>query len=100
MSWANKLLSNKEEKWKEPVKEIFKDIGWLQVFECNTDSKSFRGANKIRSNFWRAVFEIWMDQKPKITYRKIELTDPVFNKSNTVKLGYNENNRSRRKFSL
>ena len=87
LSWANKLLSNEEEKWKEPVKEIFKYIGGLRVFECNTCSQNFSGANKIRSSFWSYVLELWMDRKPKITNRNIALADPVFNNSNITLRG-------------
>ena len=84
LCWANRLLDENEEKWKEPVKKIFQKVGGLKVFECNTCSKSFRGVNKITSNFWKNVLLEWLDRKPACLKRNINLTDPIFNNSNNT----------------
>ena len=79
INWVNALLSPSVESWKYLAKQYFKNLGGLNCFRSNVNSKMFKGLCKISSTFWSKAFACWLDFYSADKNRAIHLNDPIFN---------------------
>ena len=84
LEWAEALMSEGEQEWKEIAMFFFRQLGGKTVFKSKVIAKDFKGISMIGSLFWRDVFVCWLDHANKISNvnNTVYLDDPICNNSN------------------
>ena len=86
LGWAEKLISEIPTIWKDNAQHFFWKVGGVQAFRSKTSSRDFKGADRIKSSFWRSVLLNWLDQAGNKNPQFVNITDPIFN-NDLVKYG-------------
>ena len=84
MKWLFKLCSNKDSTHFKLVNEIFKHVGGIEyILHCNAQKIDFKGISQIKSVYWQAVLNTWIDIKDKTLFYDNHQQEriPIFNNS-------------------
>ena len=76
LSWATKIRSEIDEKWKRIPCQEFSRLGKnLSCFSSNLDSKHFKGLGTVSNLFWKNVLKCWLDNNQEMNLMKSTKTE-------------------------
>ena len=79
INWARKLGGGERENWKAIPLIFYRKVGGIKVFECNTQSKDFKGLKLINNKFWINVLKTWLDLPWEERSAELGMSEPWFN---------------------
>ena len=80
LSWADRLLNDKEMSWKTIPVLVFNRVGGLSVFNSSVSINDFKGAYLIKSSFWKKVLFCWLRLNDTASGDfSVNASDPIFN---------------------
>ena len=87
LRWAEALLSEGHQSWKDLALCFFVHVGGRVVFKSKTTAKQFKGLETVASPFWAAVLTKWLEYAENNSKNTCYLNDPIFNNQDVVYKG-------------
>ena len=67
LSWAFRLAQDSDNKWKRIPSELFEQLGGIHnCMQSDQKPGKFKGMAQIANPFWKKVFTVWLETKPKL----------------------------------
>ena len=79
LNWAEKLIAGEHLPWTPIVKELFKDVGGINVFKSRISPEKIKGLHLVLSDFWSTVLKTWLKYSHNCKTNVLTLGDPIFN---------------------